>query len=84
MGDKLDIFYKERSSGTYTRGCGYCGQNVFPSYMSNRSNHYVETILTDYFENVMDELKYLGGIWLDLNEPANFREISRADSNNNM
>lgn len=25
LGKALDVFYKERSTGTYTRGCGYVG-----------------------------------------------------------
>lgn len=37
LGIAMDVFYKERETGTYVRGCGYVGQTLFPSYVSPQS-----------------------------------------------
>lgn len=66
-GKEYDIFCRSPSSGLRFKGSVWPGPSYFPDFLHPNASEYWGTMM----EKLHQKTNY-SGIWLDMNEPANF------------
>ncbi len=67
LGKQMDIFCRSPKTGRYFQGEVWPGPSYYPDFFHPDSSDYWQTMMV----KLHDKCGY-SGIWLDMNEPANF------------
>lgn len=67
LGKEMDVFCKSPETGFRFKGSVWPGQSYFPDFLHPNASEFWGTMM----ESLYKKTNY-SGIWLDMNEPANF------------